>query len=42
MKPFVLACVAAIILAIIFVVVLNTIPDLADQVFKTSAVRLGN
>ena len=42
MKPFVLACVAAIILAIIFVVVLNTIPDLADQVFKTFAVRLGN
>ena len=40
MKAFLLACVAAIIIAIIGVGVLNTIPDSADQAFSTSAVRL--
>ena len=40
MKAFLLACVAAIIIAIIGIVVLNTIPDSADQAFSTSAVRL--
>ena len=41
MKAFLLACVAAVILAIIGVVVLNSIQEPADQAFPTSAVRLG-
>jgi hypothetical protein len=41
MKAFLLACVAAVILAIIGVAVLNSIQDSADQAFATSAVRLG-
>jgi len=42
MKAFLLACVAAVIVAIIGVVVLNSVPDSVDQAFATSAVRLGN
>ena len=41
MKAFLLACVAAVILAIIGVVVLNSIQEPAGQAFATSAVRLG-
>ena len=41
MKAFLLSCVAAVILAIIGVVVLNSIQEPADRVFATSAVRLG-
>jgi hypothetical protein len=41
MKAFLLACVAAVIIAIIGVVVLNTIQESADQAFKTSAARVG-
>jgi hypothetical protein len=41
MKAFLLSCVAAVILAILGVVVLNSIQEPADQAFATSAVRLG-
>lgn len=41
MKAFLLACVAAVIIAIIGVVVLNSIQEPVDQAFTTSAVRLG-
>ena len=41
MKAFLLACVSAVIIAIIGAVVLNGIQDSADQAFTTSAVRLG-
>ena len=37
MKAFLLACVAAVIVAIIGVVVLNSIQESADQAFTTSA-----
>jgi hypothetical protein len=41
MKAFLLACVAAVIIAIIGVVVLNSVQEPVDQAFTTSAVRLG-
>jgi len=41
MKAFLLSCVAAVILAVIGGVVLNSIQEPADQAFTTSAVRLG-
>jgi hypothetical protein len=41
MNAFLLACVAAVIIAIIGAVVLNSIQEPADQAFATSAVRLG-
>jgi hypothetical protein len=41
MKPFVIACVAAIIIAVIGVVVLNGIQEPVDKAFATNAVRLG-
>ena len=41
MRAFLLACIAAVILAIIGVVALNSIQESADQAFTTSAVRLG-
>jgi len=40
MKAFLLACIAAVILATIGVVVLNGIQEPAAQAFATSAVRL--
>ena len=40
MKAFLLACVSAVIIAIIGGVVLNSIQESADQAFTTSAVRL--
>jgi uncharacterized membrane protein len=41
MKAFLLACVAAVIFAIIGVIVLNGMQEPTDQAFTTSAVRLG-
>ena len=41
MKAFLLACVAAVIIAIIGFIALNSIQESADQAFTTSAVRLG-
>jgi len=42
MKAFVMACVAAVVIAVVGVVVLNTIPDSAEHEFSSStAVRLG-
>ena len=41
MKSFIVACAAAIVIAIIGVVVLNTIPDSAQSAFSTTGVRLG-
>jgi hypothetical protein len=40
MRAFLLACVAAVIIAIIGVIVLNSIQESADQAFTISAVRL--
>jgi len=42
MRAFLLACVAAVVIAIVGVVLLNGIQESADQAFTTSAVRLGN
>jgi len=42
MKAFIMACAAAVIIAIIGVVVLNTIPDSAENAFSSSTgVRFG-
>jgi hypothetical protein len=42
MKTFFMACAAAVVIAIVGVVVLNTIPDSAEYVFSSSTgVRLG-
>jgi hypothetical protein len=41
MKTFLLACVAAVVIAMIGFVVLNSVQESADQAFTTSAVRLG-
>jgi len=41
MKTFIIACVAAVVIAVIGGVVLNGIQEPADQAFSTSAVRLG-
>lgn len=41
MKAFIIACVAAVVIAAICGVVLNSIQEPADQAFSTSAVRLG-
>jgi hypothetical protein len=41
MKAFILACVAAIIIAVIGGVALNSVQEPVDQAFTTSAVRLG-
>lgn len=42
MKAFVMACAAAVIIAIVGVVVLNTIPDSSEHEFSSSTgVRLG-
>jgi hypothetical protein len=41
MRAFLLACVAAVVIAVIGVFVLNSIQESADQAFTTSAVRLG-
>lgn len=41
MKTFIIACAAAIILAIVGGVVLNGVSEPADKAFSTNAVRLG-
>lgn len=41
MKTFVLACVAAIVIAVVGGVVLNSFQEPVDEAFTTSAVRLG-
>ena len=41
MKVFVVACISAVIIAIIAAFVLNSIQEPADKAFTTSAVRLG-
>ena len=41
MKAFIVACVAAIIIAVIGGVVLNNLQEPVDEAFTTNAVRLG-
>lgn len=41
MKSFLAACVAAIVIAIVGGVVLNSFQEPVDQAFTTSSVRLG-
>ena len=41
MKPFVIACVAAIIIAVIGGLVLDSIQEPVDKAFSTTSVRLG-
>jgi hypothetical protein len=41
MKTFIIACVAAVVIAIIGGVVLNGMQESVDKAFSTSAVRLG-
>ena len=41
MKAFIIACVAAVVIAGIGVAVLNTVQEPVDKAFSTDAVRLG-
>ncbi|HME31087.1 MAG TPA: hypothetical protein VKE53_14665 [Pseudolabrys sp.] len=41
MKTFILACITALVIAVIGGVVLNGIQEPVDKAFTTSAVRLG-
>ena len=41
MKTFLIACVAAIVIAVIGGVVLNSIQEPVDKAFTTTGVRLG-
>jgi hypothetical protein len=41
MKTFIIACVAAVVIAVIGGVVLNSYQESASKAFATSAVRLG-
>jgi len=41
MKAFIIACAAAVVIAGIGVVVLNSIQEPVDEAFTTNAVRLG-
>ncbi|MGA2565451.1 MAG: hypothetical protein ABSF41_01345 [Pseudolabrys sp.] len=41
MKTFVMACVVAIIIAVIGGIVLNSVQEPVDKAFSTSSVRLG-
>lgn len=41
MKTFIVACVAAVIIAVIGGVVLNSIQEPVDKAFSTTGVRLG-
>jgi Flp pilus assembly pilin Flp len=40
MKAFLLACVSAVVIAVISVAALNTVQQPVDQAFTTSGVRL--
>ena len=42
MKSFILACVAAVVIAVIGVVALSSIQEPVDEAFTTTAVRLGS
>ena len=43
MKAFIMACVAAIVIAVVGVVALNSVPDSAEKAFTSSTgVRLGS
>jgi hypothetical protein len=41
MKTFIIACVAAIVIAVIGGVVLNSVQEPVDKAFTTTGVRLG-
>jgi hypothetical protein len=41
MKTFLIACLAAIVIAVIGGVVLNSVNESADKAFSTTGVRLG-
>jgi hypothetical protein len=41
MKTFLIACVAAVVLAVVGGVLLNSIQEPVDKAFTTSSVRLG-
>ena len=41
MKSFIIACVVAVVVAVIGAIGLNTIQEPVDEAFSTSAVRLG-
>ncbi|MDI1346794.1 MAG: hypothetical protein PSV22_22265 [Pseudolabrys sp.] len=41
MKSFIIACVAAVVLAVLCSAVLNGIQEPADKAFSSTAVRLG-
>ena len=41
MKPFIIACAAAVIIAIVGGIVLSGVQEPADKAFSTNAVRLG-
>ena len=41
MKPFVIACVAAIIIAVMGGLVLDSVQEPVDKAFSTTSVRLG-
>ncbi len=41
MKAFIVACAAAVIIAVIGAVVLNSVQEPVDKVFTTASVRLG-
>ena len=41
MKTFIVACVAAVIIAVIGGIVLNSVQEPVDKAFSTTGVRLG-
>jgi hypothetical protein len=41
MKAFIIACVVAVVIAVIGVAVLDSVQEPVDQAFATGAVRLG-
>jgi hypothetical protein len=41
MKPFIIACAAAVIIAIVGGIVLSGVQEPANKAFSTNAVRLG-
>jgi energy-converting hydrogenase Eha subunit A len=41
MKTFLIACVAAVVIAVVGGLVLNSVQKPADKAFSTTAVRLG-
>jgi uncharacterized protein YoxC len=41
MKAFIIACVAAVVIAVIGIAVLDSVQEPVDRAFSTGAVRLG-